>query len=306
MKGPQRMLAATAAAALLIVAAPPTSAEETPTVVASTPYTDLTPAASADHLAWATTRPKQQPLWVQPIDGDRFRVNATDTWAIKPEIEGTLLAYTESSMEEFQPDIRFFDLETRSFLEPPAGVNTSDHGEWWPAIDGDLLLFSREDPETSYEELLLLDMSTGESQVLASSSGGRRYFTPGGIAGGLAVWSRHSFDFKTGRFIACDVYVHDLATGATTMLDNPGPRCQFGATVDAQGTVYYGRSGFTCGHHAQLLAVLPGGEPTVLIAFDDGEDFFTAYARDNADGSTTVYVDGGTCAGATDIWSVEV
>jgi hypothetical protein len=80
--------------------------------------------------------------------------------------------------------------------------------------------------------------------------------------------------------------------------------------VDATGTVYYGRGGWACGRNSHLLEVVPGEEPTVLVTFEPGRDFYTAYARDNADGSTTVYFDPGTCDeyGNTpdaDIWSME-
>jgi len=305
-----------AAFALVIsmVGPPPAAvAEQEPSPVVSTPYWDLTPAASSDYLAWSTSRPKDQPLWVQPTDGERFRVNPKGTWAVKPEIDGTLLAYTEgvSTEESYTTDIRFFDLETRAFVEPPEGVNT-EQAEWWPSIDGDLLLFEREDVDNrSYEEMLLLDMATGESQVLASSSGWSRYFLPGGIAGGLAVWSRLSFDFKAGWWTSCDVYVHDVATGVTSKLDNPGPKCQFVGSVDAGGTVYYGRAGWGCGRHSQLLGAIPGQEPTVLVSFERGRDFFSIYARDNVDGSTTLYFDPGTCdeygnIPDADIWSIEI
>jgi hypothetical protein len=295
---------------LAMVEAPPTAAaNEEPTLVFSSRYPDLWPAASSDHVAWTTIRPKDIPLWVQPTEDERFRANPKGTWGVMAEIDGTLLAYAEVDVTggTYTSDIRFLDLETREFLEPPEGLNT-DQDEWWPRIDGDLLLFKRENPETSYEELLLLDMTTGESQVLANSSGWGRFFHGAGMAGGLAVWTKYSIAHKgTGKYVSCDVYVHDLATGVTTKLDNPGPRCQFAGTVDAGGTVYYGRGGFACGHHSHLLAVVPGEEPSVLVSLERGRDFASTYARDNADDSTTVYYDAGTCDPENeDIWSIGV
>lgn len=304
----------------LLAWAAPATAEVTPTVVVASEYHDLTPAATADYLAWSTEKPLKgdryrQGLFVQPTGGEPYRVNPSGTWGYKPEIEGTLLAYTEAPYGVYDVTIRFYDLATDAFVDPPAGMDSKGTNEWWPSISGDLLLFLREDPETSYEELVVLDLVTGESQVLATSKGWRRFLLPGQIDGDLVVWSKQAIDKDWITWLKADVYVHDLSTGVTTTLANPGPKFQFGPSVDAAGTIFYGRAGAVagtvCGRNSRLMSAVPGEEPTVLVSFEPGQDFFGSYARDNADGSTTVFFDPGTCTDSggwtdADIWSIEV
>jgi hypothetical protein len=113
------------------------------------------------------------------------------------------------------------------------------------------------------------------------------------------VW--HRCAFSTRR---CNVFIHDIAAAITTMIGNPGSQ-QYAPAVTSDGTMYFARSGRACGATVRLMRRPPGGPMTVASPLAFGQDMSRTYARENADGTTTVFFGRYRCrADAWDVFSV--
>jgi hypothetical protein len=93
--------------------------------------------------------------------------------------------------------------------------------------------------------------------------------------------------------VDADVYFHDISGKTTARLANPQGTVQYGPSVSANGTVYFGRSGFGCGLDTQLVQQALDGTESILHDFPNGRDFASSYALDG--GTTEVYFDQGRC-----------
>ena len=81
-----------------------------------------------------------------------------------------------------------------------------------------------------------------------------------------------------------------------------------GLIADTAGTVYFRRkSSFNCGEDTKLVARQIDGTESLLYTSQSTSDFFGTVAVDNADGTTDVYFDRGSCEDFTDfsdIWKL--
>ena len=138
----------------------------------------------------------------------------------------------------------------------------------------------------------------------------RRFFQvlPDQINGNYAVWQQAVFSKRTNEVIDSDVFLYDIAAGTTTRLPETDPErpSQFGISVDAEGTVYYGRSSFVCGENAELVRRDLNGTESVVYTLPTGRDFTFSFALDNAGGTNDVFFDGFRCRGTDfgDIWQL--
>ena len=140
--------------------------------------------------------------------------------------------------------------------------------------------------------------STGTQTILYTHQDSKHRQTSinaGQMNGNFAAWDRYVFsgDFKT----RCDIWTYDVAAGTTTRLANPDGKCQSGPAVSADGTLYFHQSGLSCGLHAKMITLPPGGSESVVYRLPKGHDYAGAYAVDNPDGSSDVYFDPGSCVG---------
>jgi hypothetical protein len=212
-------------------------------------------------------------------------VNRARTDGYLGGFEGDTLVYQE--VRGRQSNIVLYDLTTRSRSNPPAGVNTS-LWEWHPTISGDWLLFSRGNFRARLDQVLLRNLTTGETRVLDRTRIGRgRGSEAGQVSGNHAVWYR-----CTPR---CRVYRHDIAAGTTTLVPNPGAHHAYNPSVTDDGTVYFARSGKGCGVAVRLVRVSPAGVTTVLAPLPRGWDVFHTYALENRDSTTGVLYDRTRC-----------
>lgn len=62
--------------------------------------------------------------------------------------------------------------------------------------------------------------------------------------------------------------------------------------------MFFGRSSFACGQDATIVQRAPDGTETVIYTFPQRRDFSFSFAADNADGTTDVYFDRGSCRGS--------
>ena len=130
---------------ILIVSSVPAFAAE-PVVVIDTDKPELGPAASTSYLAWFVWVPGPDAhanVWAQAIGDDApFRVNLPGSSAFTGGIDGSTLVYQLSEPMDAKPDLAMLDLETRTKLDVPDGVDTP-RAEYAPTISGAHLLFGR-------------------------------------------------------------------------------------------------------------------------------------------------------------------
>ena len=281
--------------AILAAAFPATALA--PVDVVATDAIEVLPAVSTTYLAWTVQRFSKNHfssnVFAEELGtGTVFRVNPKGVDAASGGIEGSTLAY------ELIGDIAVFDLVTKTALGVPDGVNTKAQ-EYGPSISGNGLLFGR--ARRAGTAIVLFDMASGTSQVLQTIRTRERTFTrhyPGQLNGNYAVWEALTFGRR--GLLRCNVWLYDIASGITTKIPNTKGVCQYGPSVDAAGTVYFGRSGLDCGSNVELVELPLGGTPTVLSAFHEGRHFLSSEAVDNGDGTTDLYLDQGSCRAGGD------
>ena len=301
------LLALACAFGTIMVSATPALAVE-PVVVVDTERPELGPVASASFLAWFVFSPSfHSSVRAQATGSDTsFRVNPKGTNAFTGGIDGSTLIY-EIQFPGEKDDLAMVDLATQTELDVPDGINTNGH-EYSPGISGSHILFGR---GFRNSRIVLFDTTTSESQVVyTKSETDRRYFQvlPTQINGNYAVWQQTVFSKRTNEVVGLDVFLYDIAAGTTTKLPETDPErpSHYGPSVDAGGTVYYGRSSFACGENAELISRALDGTESVVYAFPTGRDFSFSFALDNAGGTNDVFFDGTRCRGSDfgDIWKL--
>jgi len=193
-------------------------------------------------------------------------------------------------------DLKLYDADTQTRTDPPAGVNTFNW-EWEPSISGDWLLFGR---QTSSAQFVILHSLTTATEVILDQ--GSRFRHAGQVNGDYAVWTRCT---KTN----CNVVRRQISTVTDTPLSKPSTKLQYGAAVTANGIVYVARSGAKCGADVKIVRYFGVGDPVggtiVADLGTNGRDFWSAYARENDDGSVDVFYDRYLCGTRTsDIYRV--
>ena len=199
--------------------------------------------------------------------------------------------------------MKLFDLVAKTASDPPAGVNTKQW-EYRPSLDGEWLLFGRNNVRSGDRDILLFNLATEEAQTLAHTNGWNRTLAPGQVNGTFVVWEKSVWKHDT--LVSYEVFVYDIASGTTTQIPNPNQKLQYGPSVTATGTVYYGRSGMGCGLSAKLMSYPIGGPATTAMKFPFGTDFGDSYALTEADGSTSVFYDPAECGADQDIYEVSL
>jgi len=293
MKRTSARTALIACALATIVASATPAIAGVPEVVLGTERWELEPAASSTFEAWTEARIGRtgfrSKVFARAIGGARFKVSPAGTGvAFTGGIDGSTLAYDRDG------DIALFDLSTRTELDVPNGVNTTRGAEFSPSISGQHLLFVRFRANRS--SVVLFDMPSSTSTVLYSKANtDRRFFNvyAGQVNGNYAVWHQDTFSARDDALVDADVYFHDISGKKTTRLANPQGTVQYAPSVSANGTVYFGRSGFGCGLDTQLVQQALDGTESILHDFPNGRDFASSYALDG--GTTEVYFDQGRC-----------
>jgi len=277
-----RSLAAIGTAGLLVAAS--TSAWASgPQPVITTPYA-RTPAGNSTYLVWSMRSPGKShynAYWRRKSWNASRRINPSGTDAFLGGIDGTRVVYQLVSGS--QSDIELFDIRSRTPSEPPPGVNTSAW-EREPTLSAPYILFGRGNPanHNTVRKVILFNMATAKSTLLAKTGPGVYSVVPGQVNGHFATWWRCS----TSR---CDVFRRDLGTGKTIMVPNPGGKLLYASSVSPTGTVFVARSGFGCGAGVSLLR-FRAGRVTTLASFGKGIDIGQSFAY-TAGGKTTVLFD---------------
>jgi hypothetical protein len=194
-------------------------------------------------------------------------------------------------------NLRLNDANSKTRRTLPAGVNTFDW-EWEPSISGHWLLFGRQTANAQF--VILQNLEPPEEQVVLDQ--GARFRHAGQVNGDFAVWTRCT---KT----TCNVVRREIMPETDTVLPKPSTKYQDGAAVTSTGIVYVARSGPKCRTDVKMVRYFGAGDPpggkVVADLGTNGRDFWSAYARDNADGSVDVFYDRYVCGtGKSDIYRI--
>jgi len=259
------------------------------------------PAAETDgttqYFAWSQNsraHRKHFDAFLTRTGDPRVRLNAHGAGYIGG-IDPPKVAYQQ--VANGQSDLKLYNAETQTRTDPPPGVNTAGW-EWEPSISGDWLLFAR---QTSSSQFVILHSLTTTDKVTLDQ--GPRFRHAGQVNGDYAAWTRCT------RTTCNVVRREEIPMGADTVLQKPSRKYQYGGAVTATGIVYVARSGPKCGADVKMVryfgATDPAGGTIVADLGPNGRDFWSAYARDNDDGSVDVFYDRYLCGKSTsDIYSV--
>jgi hypothetical protein len=241
--------------------------------------------------------PNHYDVFAREAAGTAFKVNPDGTSAGGGGIDGTTLVYSERRPGRLG-NLELFDLVGRSRTGVPSEVNTRGGDEWGPSISGDWIEFARTTQQ--YYREFIYNTATDELRMLdeVSRADRRNFIEPGQVSGNYVTW------MHCGR-VTCKVRLYDIAAQTTTVLDVASGRYQFGATVTADGTLYYGEAKVRgCGAGVRLMQLPLAGAPTTLVSFNRGIDFLNTYAFEHAGGTDLYYAKLRCSNETTDIFKV--
>lgn len=283
----------TVALAVILVPLTPASAGDG---VRTTRALETQPSAVRGYLAW-TQRPNADSeaytVYLKPAGAAKRRVNAKGTKGFTTggavDESGTTVAFGQRV--DAVGNVKLYDIATRRRRNPPAGVNTRRGHEWGASISGDWLLFGRGRCCESMK-VLLFNLATGEKRRLASATGGT-LLQPEDVTGRYATFTR-CVSFKH-----CRVVRYDIRTKRSTVLPNPNDRSQFGSSVLADGTVFYGESGniATCRSRLRLFRQPMSGSRQRLETLGEGLSIATTSPQPLAGGRVALHYDPARCDG---------
>jgi hypothetical protein len=236
------------------------------------PIREIAPAASAGYFAWAQTsaaHPNIPNVYEQVMSsgsptGTATKVNVTGSYGFAGGISATRLAYQQ--VVGSQSDIRFYNLALHQHSNPPVGINTTGW-EYSPKITDTWLFFGRD--RNGKSSALLYNFSTKSIRVLltvALNSKGTAFVKPGQVNGNYATF----YACSTGT--SCSTYFYDIGARILTKIPRPAGTVDYDAAVSATGTLYWARSGTSCGSSVRIMELPLGGSQTTLQTFNAGTD----------------------------------
>jgi hypothetical protein len=237
---------------------------------------------TTQYFAWtqnSRAHPNHFDAFLTRTGDPRVKLNATGEGFIGG-IDPPMVAYQQ--IRNGQSNLKLYNADTQTRADPPAGVNTADW-EWEPSISGDWLFFGR---QTNTTQFVILHSLTTPTEVILDQ--GPRFRHAGQVNGDFAAWTRCT---RT----TCNVVRRQISTVSDTVLQKPATKFQYGGAVTSTGIVYVARSGPKCGADVKVVryfgATDPAGGTIVADLGAAGRDFWSAYARDNDDGSVDVFYD---------------
>jgi len=195
-----------------------------------------------------------------------FRLNPTGTRGYAGGIDPDQDRAIYQQIDGRASDIYTIDLGTRHRTKLPSPINT-DRWEWGPRISNAFYLFARDASRTT--SLFLYDRTTKTMEKLVSLDLTTYYVAPGAVGERYATWTvcgpRH-----------CNAFIRDTDTDQTRRIPAPDGKARYAPVVhEAEGMVYFVRSGPTCGSTVRImrLAVADLGAPPVgLLTLPAGID----------------------------------
>jgi hypothetical protein len=280
------------ATAALILLSSSAALGVTPTPVVETRAVEWEATRAGVYLAYAQNsagRPRHFDLWVKPDGEHRWRPTTDATSGAHPGIDlanvhlGDVLVWSRGRADAW--DLAFTDLATRDPLTVPPGINTR-RAEREPSVSGDHLLFARGPRSGSpyADTVVLYDLATETSQVLAHTD--RGLVNAGWVSGDYAVWQ------KCPRS-SCSIWRYQISTDTTMKMPADVP-VVYSPTVTGDGTVFYVRSGYSCGQRTKIVKT-DGATLQTVHSFPDGVDAVDLFATGNLSKTVDLYLSRVSC-----------
>ena len=261
-------------------------AEASAVAVLDSDRAEMAPAVNETDLGWSENM-RMNPDWfntyLDPACGPKMQVNPQGTLGFSGGMDDSRFAHQVVSRKG--SDVRLLDLASLDPVAVPSGeVNTPDW-EWNPHIDGDWLLFGRNnigDAKRPYQRIILYNLDTDEKRILASVRGKANKIYPGGISGNYVTWD--------DCIDECDTNLYDIALETSTPVAAPGAN-EWTSAVTADGTVYYGQEDGGVCESTQMIRDPLAGPPVALVTLPSGTDTSWGATRVNADTSVDYFFD---------------
>jgi hypothetical protein len=287
----------TTLAALALVLAPLPGAAISPTSVVATKRLEIGASSNADWLAWTQDvkdHPADRLIRILSSSGPGQTLTGPGQFfAGTVDPTGSQLAYQR--VRDRHSDVHLWDLQTESEIALPDGMNTGAY-EWGPSVSGGSYAFIRRSVG-QFRVYLVTDLATGD-KVLVDFIW--RY--DGAIVSSTNLQGNWLVYSKCIERRGCNVYRYDIASDVVLKVPNPDQRYEYAPSVDLSGTVYFAKSGVSCGSAVHLMKWTGSGDPTVVWAYGKGRDTGATSVYDDGAGTVTLYSDLQNCrVGSSDI-----
>ena len=259
-----------AVAVLLALTAAPTTAAEGPFKVLGGPKDQLLPAVNGTFLIWTESSeafPNRYHAYARVrATGERFRLNPNGTRGYTGGIDPGDDRAIYQRIDGLRSDLYLVNLETGAQTKLPEPANTTKW-ERDPRISDRFVLFARDTALAT--TIWLWDRVDKTIERLASYDFTRFYVSPGAVGERYATWS------ACGP-LTCNAWIHDSELDTTKRIPAPDGRARYAPAVDeAEGQVYFVRSGQACGSSVRIMRV-PADDlaaaPVGLTTLPDGVD----------------------------------
>jgi hypothetical protein len=266
--------AAFAGLALLLAAvtAAPAGAVSVPQRILAGPEDQLLASENATYVIWTQSSelsPNRYHAYEQVRATNRvFRLNPRGTRGYAGGIDPDQDRAIYQQIDGQASDLFTIDLDTRRRFKLPVPINTG-RWEWGPRISNSFFLFARDAPLKT--TIFLYDRAAKTMERLVSLDLTKYYVPPGAVGERYATWS------VCGPR-TCNAFIRDTDTDQTRKIPALDGKPRYAPIVDeAEGLVYFVRSGPTCGSTVRImrlaladLAAAPVGLLTLPVGVDVG------------------------------------
>jgi len=292
----RRTIALLAAAALAVATSGSASATVTPEKLIGGKLDQVSAFSNGAYITWASTTKTPPDYYLDVFNGwypnafaraldgtETIQLNREGTWAAPGGFDpGTNTVLFQQIGRD--SNLYFYDLDTDTRSLVPGVNGRSDNGhtwEWTPRISASYILFFR--PGMRIDGVMrttavLYDRASQEREVIADAAKAKTFWTTS-VGESYAAWA-------LCRDRQCSAFVYDIASGTTTRIPTVSGRSQFSPVLDeANGRVYFVRSGDRCGANVQILRVPIddlSATPTEIVDFDADVDLTMSLAPNAA------------------------
>ena len=257
---------------LAAVTAAPAGAVSVPQRILAGPEDQLLASENATYVIW-TQSSELSPNRYHAYERVRatnqvFRLNPRGTRGYAGGIDPDQDRAIYQQIDGQASDLFTIDLDTRRRIKLPVPINTG-RWEWGPRISNSFFLFARDAPLKT--TIFLYDRAAKTMERLVSLDLTKYYVPPGAVGERYATWS------VCGPR-TCNAFIRDTDTDQTRKIPAPDGKPRYAPIVDeAEGLVYFVRSGTTCGSTVRImrlaladLAAAPVGLLTLPVGVDVG------------------------------------
>lgn len=258
------------ALALAAVTSTPAGAVSGPQRILAGPEDQLLAAVNDTYLIWTESSvdfPNRYHAFGK-VRGtsDVFRLNPAGTRGYTGGIDPDQDLAIYQQIDGRSSDLYTIDLATRQRTKLPVPINTA-RWEWGPRMSNAFYLFARDASRAT--TLFLYDRASKTMEKLVSLDMTRFYVAPGSVGERYATWT------VCGP-LHCNAFVRDTDTDLTRKIPAPDGKARYAPVVhEAEGQVYFVRSGPTCGSTVRIMR-LPvadlGAPPILLLTLPAGID----------------------------------